>query len=280
MSFPPPTPEYCTRHPQVVTGRHCTRCDRPACAECLVQAAVGSHCVDCVRAARPPVATRVKRWNATKTDIATRSLIAINVAVFFWVVSGGTSGVLSGGNINIRQFNLALREDLLADGEWYRLITAGFLHFGVFHILMNMILLYQLGRILEPALGSARFVLLYFAALLGGSVGSIIVSPDSLAGGASGAVFGLMAAASVALHQRGINPFQTGIGAILLINLLITFTIPGISIGGHVGGAIAGAAVGYCMLQPQWQRTMPWISWAAPVLSMIASFVVANMVVS
>lgn len=224
--------------------------------------------------------TRVKRWNATQTDIATRILIAVNVAVFIWVVAGGTSGVLSGGNINIRQYNLALREDFLADGEWYRLITAGFLHFGVFHILMNMILLFQLGRILEPALGSTRFVLLYFAALLGGSVGSIIISPDSLAGGASGAVFGLMAAASVALHQRGINPFQTGIGAVLLINLLITFTIPGISIGGHVGGAIAGAAVGYCMLQPQWQRSMPWVSWAAPVAAIVASFIVANAVVN
>jgi membrane associated rhomboid family serine protease len=221
----------------------------------------------------------LKQWNATKTDVATRSLIAINVAVFFWIASGGTSGVVSGSQINIRQYNMALRKDFLADGEWYRLITSGFLHFGVFHILMNMILLFQLGRLLEPALGSARFVLLYFAALLGGSVGSIIVSPDSLAGGASGAVFGLMAAASVALHQRGINPFQTGIGAILLLNLLITFTIPGISIGGHLGGAIVGGAVGYCMLQPQWRRAMPWISWTAPVIAIVAAFWIVGIIV-
>jgi len=88
-----------------------------------------------------------------------------------------------------------------------------------------------------------------------------------------------MAAASVALHQRGINPFQTGIGAVLLLNLLITFAIPGISIGGHIGGAIAGAAVGYCMLQPQWQRTMPWVSWVSPIVAIIASFVVAYAIV-
>lgn len=279
MEFPPPTPEYCTRHPDEVTGRHCTRCDRPACSACLVQAAVGSQCIDCIRSSRPPLTTRVQRWNATKTDIATRILIAANVGVFVWVLLGGTSGVLSGSDFNIRQFNLALREDFLADGEWYRLITAGFLHFGFLHILMNMILLFQLGQILESALGSRRFVLLYFAALLGGSVGSIIVSPESLAGGASGAVFGLMAAASVALHQRGINPFQTGIGAVLLLNLLITFAIPGISIGGHIGGAIAGAGVGYCMLQPQWQRTMPWVSWVSPIVAIIASFVVAYAIV-
>jgi membrane associated rhomboid family serine protease len=271
VEFPPPTPEYCTRHPDEVTGRHCTRCDRPACGLCLVQASVGSQCIDCVRSSQPPLATRVRRWNATQSDIATRTLIAINLAVFVWVILGGSSGVISGSTFNMRQYNLALREDFLADGEWYRLITAGFLHFGFFHILMNMILLFQLGRILEPGLGARRFVLLYFAALLGGSVGSIIVSPESLAGGASGAVFGLMAAASVALHQRGINPFQTGIGAILLLNLLITFTIPGISIGGHIGGALVGGAVGYCMLQPRWQKTMPWISWVSPIAAIIAS---------
>jgi membrane associated rhomboid family serine protease len=225
------------------------------------------------------VSTRVKNWNATQTDVATRSLIAINVIVFIWIISAGTSGVLSGGNINIRQYNMALREDFLADGEWYRLITAGFLHFGMFHILMNMFLLFQLGRLLESALGSTRFVLLYFAALLGGSVGSIIVSPDALAGGASGAVFGLMGAASVALHQRGVNPFQTGIGTLLLLNLLITFAIPGISIGGHIGGVITGGAVGYCMLQPQWQRTMPWISWVAPISAIVAAFVITAAIV-
>jgi membrane associated rhomboid family serine protease len=192
---------------------------------------------------------------------------------------GGSSGVISGSTFNERQFNLALREDFLADGEWYRLITAGFLHFGFFHIVMNMILLFQLGRILEQGLGAVRFTLLYFAALLGGSVGAIIVSPESLVGGASGAVFGLMAAASVALHQRGTNPFQTGIGALLLLNLLITFTIPGISIGGHIGGAIAGGVVGYCMLQPRWQKTMPWMSWVSPIAAIIAACAVAYSIV-
>ena len=80
-----------------------------------------------------------------------------------------------------------------------------------------------------------------------------------------------MAAAAVGLHQRGVNPMKTGIGGTLILNLLITFTIPGISIGGHVGGALMGAAVGYAMLEPRWNRTASWIAWAAPIAAMVGS---------
>jgi membrane associated rhomboid family serine protease len=166
---------------------------------------------------------------------------------------------------------MALSLYFIDNGEWYRLISSGFLHYGLFHVGMNMFLLWQLGQLLEPALGRGRFTLLYFAAMLGGSAGALALSPNALTGGASGAVFGLMAAAAVGLHQRGINPMKTGIGATLVLNLLITFAIPGISVGGHVGGALMGAAVGYAMLEPRWNRTAAWIAWAAPVVGMVAS---------
>ena len=144
---------------------------------------------------------------------------------------------------------------------------------------MPMVLLYQLGQLLEPALGHLRFGLTYAAALLGGSAGAMVLQPSGLHGGASGAVFGLMAAAAVGLQQRGINPFRTGIGTILALNLLITFTIPGISIGGHLGGAAAGALCAVFVLDPQ-RRRPTWWSVAAPVMVSVMSVVIAVAMVS
>jgi membrane associated rhomboid family serine protease len=270
MSFPPPPPEFCVRHPQTVTGRHCTRCGRPACNSCLTQVDVGSHCADCVRSSRLAPQERLKYWNAAQHQLVTRTLVAINVVLYFWVRLGANS-TLPGGFINSREYDMALSLMPIQNGDWYRLISSGFLHFSFLHIGMNMFLLWQLGLMLEPALGRARFTLLYFASMLGGAAGALALSPNALTGGASGAVFGLMAATTVGLQQRGVNPIQSGVGITLLINLLITFTIPGISIGGHLGGAIMGAAVGYAMLEPRWSRRSPLITWAAPVISMLVS---------
>ena len=275
MSFPPPILEYCTKHPDTATGRHCTRCGRPACNQCLTQVDVGSHCADCIKSARPAVRERIRFWNASQPLLITRSIIAINALFYLWVTLGSTV-LTNGGAINKRELDMALSQYFIDNGEWYRLISSGFLHYGLIHVGMNMFLLWQLGQLLEPTLDRGRFALLYFAAMLGGSVGALALSPNALTGGASGAVFGLMAAAAVGLQQRGVNPMKTGIGGTLVLNLLITFTIPGISIGGHVGGALMGAAVGYAMLEPRWNRNAPYISWAAPIAGMVASvFVIA-----
>ncbi len=272
MSFPPPILEYCTRHPDTATGRHCTRCGRPACNQCLTQVHVGSHCVDCIKSSRPPVTERIRFWNAAQPLLITRVIIAVNVFLFLWVTMGSTV-LTNGGAINGRELDMALSQYFIDNGEWYRLVSSGFLHYGLIHVGMNMFLLWQLGQLLEPALDRGRFALLYFAAMFGGSVGALAFSPNALTGGASGAVFGLMAAAAVGLQQRGVNPMKTGIGATLILNLLITFTIPGISIGGHVGGALMGAVVGYAMLEPRWNRTAAWVAWTAPVVGMVASVV-------
>jgi membrane associated rhomboid family serine protease len=178
------------------------------------------------------------------------------------------------------QFDLGLAEPFLEQGEWYRLVTAGFLHFGIIHLAFNMLLLFQLGQLLEPAIGRVRFALLYFGALLAGSAGALIMQPDALHGGASGAVFGLMGAAFIGMRNRGVNPFTTGIGTTLLLNLLITFTIPGISIGGHIGGILGGALAGWVVLAPPYARMPKWATYAAPAAVIVVSILVSVIAVS
>ena len=211
----------------------------------------------------------------------TRFIIAVNAAVFIWTLvgAGGLSGSFGGSTITRHQYDIGLARVFIENGEWWRIVTSAFLHFGILHIGMNMLLLWQLGQMLEPAIGGPRFALLYFAAMFGGAAGVIVVGGEGLTGGASGAVFGLMAAAAVGLNQRGINPMRTGVGATLVLNLLITFAIPGVSIGGHLGGALMGAAVGYAMLEPRWQRTMAAITWIAPVIGMVVSIAIIRAVV-
>ena len=231
---------------------------------------MGSLCTDCVRRSHPPRSQRIRHGWARQRTPFTAAIIVVNVAVFLWLSVGAAMPELD-GIVNRREFDLALSKVFIDDGQWWRLVTSGFLHFGAFHIGMNMLLLWQLGSILEPALDRGRFVLLYLASLMGGAAGALLVTPDALTGGASGAVFGLMAAATVAFQQRGVNPFRIGIGTILVINLVITFTVPGISVGGHVGGALMGAACGWAMLEPRWMRREEWAGWVAPLAGIAVS---------
>jgi membrane associated rhomboid family serine protease len=128
--------------------------------------------------------------------------------------------------------------------DYWRLVTSGFLHSGPIHILFNMYLLWLLGNLLEPTLGSGRFAALYLTALLWGAFGALVANPDSLTVGASGAVFGLMGAAAVEQRARGINPFQTDIGVLIILNLALSFVLSNISVGGHIGGLVGGILVG------------------------------------
>jgi membrane associated rhomboid family serine protease len=271
----------CYRHPDRETGRNCTRCGRPACSECLVQATVGSHCLDCAKAARPDVRTQVKLATSRVLTPVTYAIIGINFAVFLWMAAAD-SGTFA-GDLTKLHGNLGLSKSILQglraniDGtpipahQWYRLVTSGFIHFGVFHIAMNMLLLYQLGQLLERALGGVRFTLLFTASLLAGSLGVLLMDGGGLSGGASGAVFGLMAGAAIGLHRRGVNVFSTGIGTTLLLNLVLTFTISGISIGGHIGGAIGGAICGWLMLAPSWKPVAKWVTYVTPVAVIVVS---------
>lgn len=270
---PPPVLEHCYRHPDRETGRRCTRCGKPACGDCLVQVSVGSQCLDCVRASRPDVRTRARFWNARQPTLVTYALIIINVAFYLWTTSANDKidrtklGLFRHG-----EGTLALYKPFLHDGEWYRLISSGFLHFSILHIAMNMLLLFQLGQLLEPAIGRWRFTLMYFASLLGGSLGALLLQPNAFSGGASGAVFGLLAGSAVALHRRGVSVMQTGIGMVLVLNLVITFTVSNISYGGHVGGAVVGAVCAFVMFAPRYRPIPVWVTYATPIVLGVGAF--------
>ena len=190
-----------------------------------------------------------------------------------YVLDAMRPGTLSG--ISQFQFDMGLAREFLDAGEWYRLVSSGFLHFGVLHVGMNMFLLYQLSRMLEPPLGSVKFTLVYFASLFGGAAGALMLSPNALTGGASGAVFGMMAAAIVGMRQRGVNPLQTGLGLTFLINIGLTLAIPNISVGGHFGGALAGAACGVFVLAPAQWRLPRWTEFVMPIAIGVVAIAIA-----
>jgi membrane associated rhomboid family serine protease len=255
----------CFRHPDRPTGRACTRCGRPACTECLVQAAVGSQCVECVRSARPAAPERIRRQWAGITTPITKALIAANVIVFVIGLSGGSVWD-SDGSV---QTDLGLFGPAVQDGEWYRIITSGFTHAGLLHLGLNMYFIWIIGQMLERAIGSMRFTLLYFAALLAGSAGAMIADPLALTVGASGAAFGLLGAAVVGMRQRGVAVMQSQLGVLLVLNLVLTFAIPGIAIGGHIGGLVGGGICGTALLAPRRERA--WWELVVPVVVMVAS---------
>jgi membrane associated rhomboid family serine protease len=214
----------------------------------MTPTSVGMRCPECSRER-----TKVHTIHSIQgTTQVTMALIAINVVAFL------ASGAFApGGEIGNRVFrDGALYGPAIAHGhEYWRLVTGGFLHAGILHIAFNMYLLYTLGQMLEPPLGSVRFAAIYVVSLLGGSFGALLVNPTSVTVGASGAVFGLMGAAFVELRARGIDPFQTGIGALILINLVFSFVLSNISIGGHIGGLIAGGLASLALQQGERQRS-------------------------
>ncbi|HET7487831.1 MAG TPA: rhomboid family intramembrane serine protease [Acidimicrobiales bacterium] len=267
----------CFHHPDRETGRTCTRCDRPACSDCLTPAPVGAHCWQCIKAARPPARQRLRSWNAGKNILATQILVAVNVAVFFIGLAVGARAVAGGGSSLFTEAgrvhqDYALFGPSVAAGEWYRLLTSGFLHYGIIHLGLNMAALYSLGQLLEPELGRLRFVTLYMACLLAGSLGALLLSPHALTAGASGAIFGLFGAAAAGMRLRGYSVWRTPVGSLILFNLVFTFVVPGISIGGHLGGFVAGLFLGTVMLREP-------ISRAAVLRGVVVAVVVAVLAV-
>jgi membrane associated rhomboid family serine protease len=230
--------QTCYRHPNRETGVSCSNCGRPICPECMTSTPVGMRCPEC---AREKTKVRVGQGAFSPTAgkmPATFALIGINVIVFLIELAGGGAGQFSGSGSVIH--DAGLRGPDIANGDWWRVITGGFLHAGFLHLLFNMYVLYVAGSILEPAIGTPRFLGIYFVSLVAGSLGALIVDPNTVTVGASGAIFGLMAAVIVVARGRGVEQVAQQFGIFIVLNLFLTFAIPGISIGGHIGGLIGG----------------------------------------
>jgi membrane associated rhomboid family serine protease len=229
----------CYRHPDRETNVSCSMCARPICPDCMISTPVGMRCPECARER-----TQVRQVSfgrlGSGAATATYVLIALNAIAFVAeILAGGGAASLEGGGRLIRDGGLnAIAVD--TDGEWWRIVTAGFLHAGPFHLLLNMFALYILGSLLEPAVGTTRFVAIYVVSLLAGSCGALVLDPTALTVGASGAVFGLMSATFIMARRRGLEDLASQIGIYVLINLVFTFSVPNISVGGHIGGLIGG----------------------------------------
>lgn len=244
----------CYRHPSRETGVSCSSCGRPICPDCMTPTPVGMRCPECARDR-----TKVKTVGSTRSmPSITRILIAINVIVFLGETASGTP---LGGVSN--SFGTLYEKGALfgpyitnAPHQYYRLLTSGFLHDGLLHILFNMVFLYFVGAMLEPAIGRVNYVAIYFASLFAGSFGALLFSPDIATVGASGALFGLLGALMVVSHFRGISIWQNGLGLTLVINVVFSLTLPGISIGGHIGGFVGGAICGWLVVSLGERRRM------------------------
>ncbi|KUN10375.1 rhomboid family intramembrane serine protease [Streptomyces yokosukanensis] len=268
----------CYRHPDRETGVRCTRCERPICPECMVSASVGFQCPECVRGGsgtgHAPTASQPRTIaGATITSdprLLTKLLIGINLAVFLVQLSLGDSFTNHFELIGRAQYSLFGPVEGVAEGQYYRLLTAMFLHGGYTHILFNMLSLWWIGGPLEAALGRARYLALYFVSGLAGSALTyLLAEPNMPSLGASGAIFGLFGATGVLM--RRLNYDLRPLVALLVINLIITFS-PGFNIAwqAHIGGLVAGVAVGYAMVHaPRERRTLVQYGACAVVLAVV-----------
>ncbi|MCZ7377808.1 rhomboid family intramembrane serine protease [Micromonospora sp. WMMC250] len=297
MSESPPTTPVCYRHPGRETYVRCTRCDRPICPECMREASVGHQCPECVNEGRRsvrPARTAFGGGAAGRHGYVTKALIAVNVLLMLLsiasdrggdaAVGGSGFGGLMGGSTPLTNWGsvlgLAVFPDGtlggIADGQWYRLITAMFLHYGVIHLLLNMWALWVLGRSLEANLGPLRFGALYLIGGLGGNVAAYLFSAqNSATAGASTAVFGLFAALIIIERKMGRDISQ--VIPILVINLVFTLTVPGISIPGHLGGLVVGALMALVLAYaPRGRRTLVQVVGGAIILLALIGLVLVR----
>lgn len=230
----------CARHPDRPTGLRCVRCGRPACPECLREAAVGYQCVECVaearRGSREPVTVAGGRPRAKPFVVP--ALVLINVV--FYALTAVQAGNPA-DNADSQLFaELALWPLAVAGGHWWELISAGFQHIGLVHLALNMVALWVIGRDLEIVLGRVRFVAVYMLSLLGGSVAVFLFgNPLEPVAGASGAIFGLMGSIAVAAFRLKVS--LRPVLVIIALNVAISVSLPGISLLGHLGGLAVGA---------------------------------------
>ena len=246
----------CYRHPMRETGVRCIRCDRPICPECMRPASVGFQCPDDVRLARAsqPVARTVAGAPVrSRAPYNTLTLIALNVIVYLITATRSVDGFNKPLASRLFQDWVLVPRQVALHDEFARLLTSAFLHENVLHIASNMLALYLIGPHLERLLGPWRFLTVYLLSALGGGVAVYAFgSRYTAVAGASGAIFGLFAASLLFLRELGFDP-KWLIGTIV-VNLVLTLTVPGISALGHFGGLVVGAVAAFAIAGLPWRR--------------------------
>ncbi|MYR60823.1 rhomboid family intramembrane serine protease [Streptomyces sp. SID625] len=275
----------CYRHPDRETGIRCTRCERPICPECMVSASVGFQCPDCVRSGsgtgHPPAASRPRTvaGGTVSADprLFTKALIGLNLAFYLVQLALGDSFTDRFSLVGDAYIPSSGAVEGVAEGQWYRLLTAMFLHGGYLHIAFNMLSLWWIGGPLEAALGRVRYLSLYFVSGLAGSALSyLLAAPNQPSVGASGAIFGLFGATAVLMRRLRYD--MRPVIALLVINLVFTFG-PGLNIAwqAHIGGLVAGVITGYAMVHaPREHRNLVQYGTCALVLAVVVVLTVVR----
>lgn len=241
----------CYRHDDRTAAVTCQRCERPICTDCMTQASVGFHCPECSSAGAQRVVRARDLRSGSQTPV-TRALIIMNVVAFF------LQSVTFGDSTATLQIRGLLFGPAVEAGEWWRVVTSGFLHANLLHIAFNMYALWIFGQPLERTLGPVRYAFAYTAGLIGGGAAVLLFNFNTPTLGASGAVLGLAGALAAVLWSRGIAITQTSLGGLFVINLALPLLIPRISFWGHLGGILAGFAAGWLLswLPDRYQQSM------------------------
>jgi len=247
----------------------------------MTPTSVGMRCPEC---SRERTKVRTVR-SVTTAPVVTQALIAINVIVFLLETAAGAPlGGGGGGSIwnhavlygpALTAHNLPAPFAYSGTHEYWRIVTGGFLHDGLFHILVNMLALYWVGMVLEPAIGHVNFAAVYFASLLAGSFGVLLFQPGIPTVGASGAIFGIFGCLIVVAYHRGIPIWQSGLGFSLVLLLVFSVTFSRISIGGHLGGLVAGLICGEAIVHWSERRRLPVLALGACAVVAVASVALA-----
>ena len=283
-SLPPPPPATegpvaCKRHPDVQTGLRCVRCGDPICPDCMRPAAVGYQCPDCARGSRQEVHQPGRRIGSSAAGLSiTNVLIAICVGVYvIGVALSGAGSVIEGATEKVMVRLGAEQPFLVASGQYWRLFTSIFLHFGILHLALNMYALFIIGNVVESELGRIRYLALFLVTGWFSSAIAYWLTPPLVAvqggltlqisAGASGAIFGLFGVFLAYNYRRRHLAFYANrtrqMLMLIVLNIVFTFAIPGISWQAHVGGLVAGLIAGYAALDgfgPRISRTVALVA--------------------
>jgi len=250
LPFPPaPTIEVCYRHPDVQTRVHCTRCDRPICPDCMIPAPVGHQCPECVEQARRDFRSGPGRALRGGVSATNALLVAIAIPFVIEVILGGPQALFNPSAEILFDMG-AMQPIAVADGQFWRLFTAMFLHAGLLHVALNAYFFWLFGRMVEASFGRTWMVLIYVVAGFLASVASYAFGPvTTLAVGASGAisgVFGAFIAYNYRRREHAMNAANLRLAlTVIVLNAVIAIGYSSIDWRAHVGGLVAGFALGY-----------------------------------